>query len=81
MESMADRKMANEFMFLVAKRITSVRYMTQEEADALMWSKRPLIITLNDGSMIVPQMDDEGNNGGALWVVQNGEQDKLVYTI
>ena len=78
---MADRKMANEFMFLVAKRITSVRYMTQEEADALMWSKRPLIITLSDGSMIVPQMDDEGNNGGALWVVQNGEQDKLVYTI
>ena len=78
---MADRRMANEFMFLVAKRITSVRYMTQEEADALMWSKRPLIITLSDGSMIVPQMDDEGNNGGALWVVQNGEQDKLVYTI
>jgi hypothetical protein len=81
MKSMEDRRMANEFMFLVAKRITSVRYMTQEEADALMWSKRPLIITLNDGSMIVPQMDDEGNNGGALWVVQNGEQDKLVYTI
>jgi len=80
METITDRKMANEFMFLVAKRITSVRYMTQEEADALMWSKRPLIITLNDGSMIVPQMDDEGNDGGALWV-QNGGQDKLVYTI
>ena len=30
------------------------------------WYKRPLLITLDDGKVIFPMADDEGNNGGAM---------------
>lgn len=51
---------------LIGKRITGVRYMTQEEANSLYWSKRPLVITLDDGSWFMPSRDDECNDGGSL---------------
>jgi hypothetical protein len=63
---MTDQQHAGNFTFLVGKKISSVRYMTQEEADASMWDKRPLVIRFTDGSCIIPQMDDEGNDGGAM---------------
>ena len=51
---------------LVGKKITSVRYMTSEEARESGWCKRPLLIQLNDGTVIIPLQDDEGNSGGSL---------------
>jgi hypothetical protein len=33
-----------------------------------MWYNRPLCILLDDGTWIIPQSDDEGNDGGALYV-------------
>ena len=77
---MTDQQHANNFMFLVAKKISSVRYMTQEEADAMMWDKRPLVIRFTDGSFLIPQMDDEGNNGGAMYF-QNDSGAVLIHTI
>jgi hypothetical protein len=52
---------------LVGKKITSVRYMTKAEAKNMGWDKRPLVIFFNDGSYIFPSMDDEGNDGGAMY--------------
>ena len=77
---MTDQQHANNFMFLVAKKISSVRYMTQEEADAFMWDKRPLVIRFTDGSFLIPQMDDEGNNGGAMYF-QNDSGAVTIHTI
>jgi hypothetical protein len=51
---------------LVGKTITSARYITQDEADEFGWSKRSLLIGFNDGSYIMPMMDDEGNDGGSI---------------
>ena len=51
---------------LVGKKITSVRYMTSEEAKESGWCKRPLLIQLNDGLTIIPLQDDESNDGGSL---------------
>ena len=51
---------------LVGKKITSVRYMTSEEARESGWCKQPLLIQLNDGLTIIPLQDDEGNDGGSL---------------
>lgn len=51
---------------LVGRRITSVRYMTDEEAEG-SWSARPVVFQLDDGSIFFPSADDEGNNGGALF--------------
>ncbi len=53
--------------FLVGKTIKSVRYMNDKEMNNFMWSKKPVIITFTDGSYIIPQKDDEGNDGGALY--------------
>jgi hypothetical protein len=53
--------------FLIGKTIKSVRYMTNEEMEDFMWYRKPVIIDFTDGSWIIPQSDDEGNNGGALY--------------
>ncbi len=52
---------------LIGKRIVSVEYMTSKEINNLGWYKRPIILQLDDGNIIYPSMDDEGNNGGALF--------------
>jgi hypothetical protein len=77
---MTDQQHANNFMFLVAKKISSVRYMTTEEAEEMGWYKRPLVIRFTDGSFIIPQMDDEGNNGGAMYF-QNDSGAVTIHTI
>lgn len=65
---------------LLGKSILNVRYMSEEEANDMMWDKRPIVIVLNDGSFLIPQADDEGNNGGALWYQDKGN-DKIICTI
>ncbi len=52
---------------LVGKTIKSVRYMDKEEADEMSWGDRSLIITLSDGTELIPSADDEGNNAGVLY--------------
>lgn len=53
--------------FLIGKTIKSVRYMNDKDMKDFMWYKKPVIITFTDGSYIIPQKDDEGNDGGALF--------------
>jgi len=77
---MTDQQHASNFTFLVGKKIESVRYMTQDEADAFMWDKRPLVIRFTDGSFIIPQMDDEGNDGGAMYF-QNDSGAVTIHTL
>jgi hypothetical protein len=77
---MTDQQYANNFMFLVAKKISSVRYMTKEEADEAGWHSRPLVIRFTDGSLLIPQADDEGNDGGAMFY-QNESGAVLIHTI
>lgn len=77
---MEDRRHANEFASLVAKRITSVRYMTEKERENFGWYKRAIVITLSDGSILVPQMDDEGNDGGAIMYIKPNRTE-TIYTI
>lgn len=64
---MTDQQYAQNFTFLTGKTIASVRYMTKEEADKAGWHSRPLIIRFTDESILIPQMDDEGNDGGAMF--------------
>ena len=77
---MTDQQHALNFTFLTGKTISAVRYMTQEEADAFMWDKRPLVIRFTDGSFLIPQKDDEGNDGGAMFHQINGNE-TIIYTI
>ena len=59
-------KTANKL--LLGKKIIKVEYMDSEEADKSMWYSRPVRIILDDGTNILPMSDDEGNDGGALWL-------------
>ena len=52
---------------LVGKTIKHIRYLNDEEMDSLMWHSRPIVIVFTDGSLLIPQQDDEGNDGGAMF--------------
>lgn len=56
---------------LVGKSIVSIRYMNDREMGMFGWDSRPIIILLNDGTFVIPQRDDEGNDGGAIALVNN----------
>ena len=51
---------------LVGKKITKVEYLPTEELEDSGWYKRPIAIQLDGGHWLVPMMDDEGNDGGAI---------------
>ena len=53
---------------LLGKRIVKVEYMGGQEAEDSGWHARSVRIILDDGTNVLPMMDDEGNNGGALWL-------------
>ena len=64
---------------LVGKSIVSIRYMNDREMEMFGWYKRPVIILLNDGTFVVPQSDDEGNDGGAIALIK-GKKFNLIPT-
>jgi len=65
---------------LIGRTIVSIRYMNDQEMSAWGWHSKPLIILLNDNTIIVPQRDDEGNDGGAMALVKE-ESFTIVPTI
>ena len=52
---------------LVGRAIVAVRYLTVEEREELGWSWRSIVIQLDDGTLLWPSQDDEGNGAGALF--------------
>ena len=52
---------------VLGKRIVAVEYMSSKEIKDIGWYNRPVCLKLEDDSWIYPQMDDEGNDGGALY--------------
>lgn len=52
---------------LEGRKITLVRFMTEEEAEALGWDSRPIVLQLDDGNVVFPARDPEGNDGGVLY--------------
>ena len=58
---------------LLGKQIMKVEYITETEAKENMWDKRPIAFQVADksgnASWVIAQMDDEGNNGGVLAIL------------
>lgn len=52
---------------LLGKQIVSIRYLTEKEMGFMDWHQKPIVIQLNDGTILFPSRDDEGNDGGALF--------------
>lgn len=60
---------------LAGKRIVRARYMREEEVEAMGWRQSVLVIELDDGSLLYPSMDDEGNDGGSMFgQTESGEE-------
>ena len=59
---------------LVGRRITKVEYLNSKDCkNAFGWYKRPVTFTLDNGKVVIAQMDDEGNDGGVLMIEYPGE--------
>ena len=64
---------------LEGRRIVKVRYMTAAEAESLGWGVRAVVMQLDDGNLIYPSADDEGNDAGALFT--NNERQPVLPVI
>ena len=67
MKNLTDRWNKQAKKVLLGKKIVQVKYVDSEEAEKYMWYNRPITFLLDDGTRIIAQMDDEGNDGGGLW--------------
>jgi hypothetical protein len=69
-------KMAEDH--LKGRTIVSATYMSELEAEENMWYKLPIVLTLDDDTRVIVSMDDEGNDGGALFVVKQNPRSEWV---
>ena len=77
------KQWTDKFQFLIGSKIIKVDYMSDEVADELGWGERPIQIHLDNGAILSPQKDDEGNDGGALFtgIRYKGEHTELAPTL
>lgn len=59
---------------LKGRTIVKVRYLNDEEMELMGWYKRPICFVLDNGTLCIPSMDDEGNDGGSLFYQEKGKE-------
>tara|TARA_B100001013_G_scaffold289965_1_gene189788 strand:+ start:142 stop:390 length:249 start_codon:yes stop_codon:yes gene_type:complete len=64
---MADRWVDYANKHLKGRRIVHCRYLYAEEAEHLGWGEAAVVLQMDDGSIIYPSCDDEGNGAGAMF--------------
>jgi hypothetical protein len=52
---------------LLGKKIIGVGYLPKKFQKEWGWYNRPIVLRFDDNHFIYPSMDDEGNDGGALF--------------
>jgi len=65
--------------YLNGKTIKTITWLGDNNMEDLLWYNRPIVIHFTDGSILIPQSDDEGNDGGALYY-QDKDQSDIIYT-
>ena len=65
---------------LLGREIVQVRYLSEKEQQGVGWYDRCVVIQLDDGSLIYPSRDDEGNDDGAL-VGQTSDGDSITLPV
>ncbi len=71
------REWAEKFKPLIGRKIVLVRYLTEGECRDLCISKASIVLQLDDGALLYPMADDEGNDGGALGVCRGSKTSDL----
>lgn len=52
---------------LIGRKIVDVRWMSQREVSEHGWSHKAPVLVLDDGNVLYPSSDDEGNDAGSLF--------------
>ena len=64
---------------LLNRTIVKVRYMDDEEMEQVGFTfDRPLVLQLDDGTLVYPSKDDEGNDGGAIHYQKENDEDYIL---
>ena len=72
----------NRINHLIGKQVKSVSYLSDKNCQELGWYAIPPVLEFTDGTLLVLQSDDEGNNGGAgLVIPADNSGDYLLYTL
>lgn len=66
---------AKELSKLEGRTIARVRYTTEAEESSLGWDASAVVLELDDGTLLFPSQDDEGNDAGAMFT-QAGSKTK-----
>ena len=70
-EMYPEKKFEKDFIakakkYWLGRTITDIRFMSEEERDNNAWDKRGIVIILDDGNILYPMSDEEGNDTGAI---------------
>jgi hypothetical protein len=60
---------------LLGQTIVAVNYMDSENAQDMDWYSRPVMFKLSNGTICYISSDDEGNDGGALFMQDKDGKD------
>lgn len=65
-DNLPHNRYRTRFTHLIGRKIVNVRHLNPKECENFGWYKSPLAMWLDDGTCLIPQTDDEGNDGGAM---------------
>lgn len=63
---------------LVGRKIVSIRYMSDEEKDNMGWYSKAVVIKLDNGTVLYPSQDDEGNDAGSIFYQSNNDPNGVI---
>jgi hypothetical protein len=66
---------------LRGRRIVAVRYLTDEEMEDMGWYSKPIVLQLDNGTLVFPSADDEGNDGGAIFFCSEEDPNGVIPVI
>jgi hypothetical protein len=66
---------------LVGRKIVKVRYLSDGEMEHMGWHHKPIVLHLDDDTLLFPSADDEGNDGGAIFFCNHETSDGVIPVI